>query len=51
MRVTTIIAGDRHRRREQVLDDRDDLYPAAGVQVHDTPTIVLRRSRRADLAG
>lgn len=27
------------------VDDRDDLYPAAGVQVHDADTIVLRRSR------
>lgn len=28
------------------VDDRDDLYPAAGVQVHDADTIVLRRSVR-----
>ncbi len=49
MQVTTIkIAGDRRRRSFGFsVDDRDDLYPAAGVQVHDAgDTIVLRRSRR-----
>lgn len=29
-----------------VIDDRDDLYPAADVAVHDAGKIVLRRSLR-----
>lgn len=47
MRVTTMKSKviDVVEENGFVVDDRDDLYPAADVAVHDAGKIVLRRSR------
>lgn len=47
MRVTTMKSRviDIVRENGYTVDDRDDLYPAGDVQVHDAADIVLRRSR------
>ncbi|MCV7443708.1 transglycosylase family protein [Mycobacterium paraense] len=47
MRVTTMKSRviDIVRENGYNVDDRDDLYPAGDVQVHDAANIVLRRSR------
>lgn len=47
MRVTTMKSRviDIVQENGFAVDERDDLYPAAGVQVHDAANIVLRRSR------
>ncbi|ORV83039.1 Resuscitation-promoting factor RpfB [Mycobacterium interjectum] len=47
MRVTTMKSRviDIVRENGYTVDDRDDLYPAGDVQVHDAANIVLRRSR------
>ncbi len=47
MRVTTMKSRviDIVRENGYHVDDRDDLYPAGDVQVHDAANIVLRRSR------
>ncbi len=47
MRVTTMKSRviDIVRENGYNVDERDDLYPAADVQVHDAADIVLRRSR------
>ncbi|MGE2815357.1 transglycosylase family protein [Mycobacterium heidelbergense] len=47
MRVTTMKSRviDIVEENGYTVDERDDLYPAGDVQVHDTANIVLRRSR------
>ncbi|HZC53404.1 MAG TPA: transglycosylase family protein [Mycobacterium sp.] len=47
MRVTTMKSRviDIVEENGYAVDERDDLYPAGDVQVHDTANIVLRRSR------
>jgi len=52
MRVTTMKSRviDIVRENGYSVDDRDDLYPAADVQVHDAANIVLRRSRPLEIS-
>lgn len=52
MRVTTMRSRviDIIQENGFAVDERDDLYPAADVQVHDADNIVLRRSRPLDIS-
>jgi resuscitation-promoting factor RpfB len=52
MRVTTMKSRviDIIQENGFAVDERDDLYPAADVRVHDAADIVLRRSRPLDIS-
>jgi uncharacterized protein YabE (DUF348 family) len=52
MRVTTMKSRviDIVQENGYAVDERDDLYPAGDVQVHDAANIVLRRSRPLEIS-